>query len=50
MHETAFGWWLGKGVIRRVIKIRGIVVSDVVDRNVWGCGSMALDVGVAWVT
>ena len=25
------------------------VVSGVVDRNVWRCGSMALAVGVAWV-
>lgn len=45
MHETALvgGWWMGGD------KDKGGCVSGVVDRNVWGCGSMGLPVGVAWV-
>ncbi len=39
--------WLGGGVDKD--KCDGAGVSDVVDRNVWGCESMAPAVGVAWV-
>jgi hypothetical protein len=39
---------VGRGVDK--YKCGGAGVSDVVDRNVWGCGSMAPAVGVAWVT